>query len=86
MLQERRVTSAGAVTRPCVLRLFSDAESLDQARVPLDILVFEVVEEASSLSDELQEPAARVVVFGVDLEMLGQVSNALAQNRDLHFW
>ena len=54
-------------------------------RVALAILTFEVVEEPPPLTNELQEPATRVMVFGVNFEMFSEVANALTQNRDLHF-
>ena len=86
MRQERRVTGVYEAGLPSVLRLFANAESFDQTGVSLGILAFEVVEEASSPTDEHEKPAARVVILGVDLEVLGQVADTLAQDRDLHFW
>ena len=37
------------------------------------------------LADQLQEPAAGMVVLGVGLEMFGQVVDALGEDRDLNF-
>ena len=68
------------------LRLLADSKTLDEIRVSLGTLTFEVVQEASPLPNELQQPAARVVIFGVSLEVLGQVADALAENRDLNLW
>ena len=44
----------------------------------------EVVEQAAALADHHQQAAARVVVLLVRLEVLGQVGDALGQDRDLH--
>ena len=41
--------------------------------------------QPSSLPDELQQPAARVVIFRVDLKVLRQIADPLAQQRHLHF-
>jgi hypothetical protein len=57
---------------------------LDDSSVSLDILFLEIVEEASTLTNQHQQPSARVMVFGVNLEMLGQVADPLAQNGDLY--
>lgn len=66
-------------------RLLAETEPPDQIGVPIGILALEVVKEAPTLPDKLQEPAARVVIFGVDLEMFGQVADALTEYRNLHF-
>ena len=71
--------------RPGDSRLLADAKSLNEIRVSLGALTLKVVEEAPPLTDEHQEPSARVVIFGVNLEVLGQVADALAEDRDLHF-
>ena len=65
-------------------RLLADPEPRDELRVALGVLTFEVVEEPSPLTDELQEPSTRMVVFGVNLEMIGEVTDALTENRDLY--
>ena len=58
---------------------------LNQTGVPPGIFAFEVVEEASSPADQHEQPAARVVILSMDLEVLCQVADTLAQDRDLHF-
>jgi hypothetical protein len=64
--------------------LAAKSEATDDLPVALDIVVADVVEKATTAPDELQEPTACVVVSFVDLEMLGQVNDALAQDGDLH--
>ena len=52
----------------------------------LYILALEVVEQTSALRDHLEQAAPRVVIFLVCLEMLGQLLDPLAEQRDLHLW
>ena len=79
-----RLASGTSEGQPCVLCLLANAKSLDQIRVAFGILTLHIVEEASPLADEFQKPAARVVIFGVDLEVFGQIADPLAQDRHLH--
>ena len=65
--------------------LLADTEPLDQLGVAVRVLALEVIEQAPALADEFEQPTARVMVFGVRLEVFGQVVDAFAQNRDLNF-
>src|SRR3954463_1301719 len=65
-------------------RLLSDVEALDEVRVPLRVLALEVIEQSPAFTDQHQQSAARVVIFCVGLEVLGQVVDAFAENRDLN--
>src|SRR5687768_10079518 len=65
--------------------LLADAQPLDEAPIPVRVLALHVVEEAAPLPDQLQKPAARMMVLRVGLEMLGQVVDPLAQDGDLDF-
>jgi hypothetical protein len=65
--------------------LFAQPELLNQRPIPLDILVLEVVQEAPPLAHQFDQSPAGVVVFGVGLEMIGQVTDALAQDGHLYF-
>src|SRR5262245_755061 len=62
----------------------ADTELFDDDSIPLRRPGPEVFEEPAPLADEHQEPAARMMVFDVLLEMLGQTVDALAQERYLH--
>src|SRR3954451_7370052 len=53
--------------------LLADAQSRNQRAIAVEILALQVVEQAPALADEPQEPAARVVIFRVGLEVLGEV-------------
>ena len=66
-------------------RLLADAEFRDDRLIPLGIVFLQVVEQATPLADQHEKAAARTVVFLVRLEVLRQLANALAQQRDLDF-
>ena len=65
--------------------LFPDAETLDQFSVPVGVLSLEVIEEATALADELQQPSTGVMILCVRLEVFGEVADSLAEERDLYF-
>ena len=55
-----------------------------EGAVTLDVLSLEVVEEPPSLSHELQEPAARVVILRMRPQMLGQIVDPSGEEGNLH--
>ena len=65
--------------------LFSDVETLDQVRVTMRILGLQVVEQAAAAADEHQQPAARMVILRVRLEVFREVVDAFAENGYLNF-
>src|SRR3954469_19788007 len=60
------------------------AEALDDVAVPLDLGLLQVVQQPAALADEQQQAATAVVVVLVLLEVLGEVADAVAEQRDLH--
>src|SRR5262249_19854080 len=64
--------------------LFAEVEGGHDLAVTVEAGLLQVVQEATALRDELQEPAARVVVLHVGLEVLREVADALAEEGDLH--
>ena len=50
----------------------------------LDVVLGDVVQQTPALADHEQEAAAAVMVALVVLEMLGEVGDALREQRDLH--
>ena len=52
--------------------------------VSFDVLSLQIVQEATSLADHLQEPSARVVVLGMSLEVFGEFLDPPAQNCNLY--
>src|SRR5690606_27699638 len=65
-------------------RSAADAETFDQGLVARLFLLLEVVKKRTALRDELEKPAARVVVLLVRLEVLGEGGDAARENRNLH--
>ena len=47
-------------------------------------MLCKIFEQAAALADHHQQPAARAVIFFVGLQMLGQMVDAMRQQRDLH--
>ena len=65
--------------------LLSQAELADDRAVTLDVVLLQVVQQTSSLTDHLLQTAAAVEVLLVDFQVLGQVSDAAGQNSNLYF-
>ena len=65
--------------------LLADAEFGDDRLIPLGIVFLQVVEQATPLADQHEKAAARAVVFLVRLEVLRQLANPFAEQRDLDF-
>src|SRR5918995_36209 len=51
--------------------LLADPQTPDQVRIPIGILLLQVVQQPAALAHELQQATARVVVLRVRLEVLG---------------
>src|SRR3990172_5983568 len=62
----------------------ADAVLVDDGLVALLVLAFHVVEQLAALAHHLEEPAARVVVLLVRLEVLGEMVDPRGEDRDLH--
>jgi hypothetical protein len=67
-------------------RLTTDAQALNQVLVPFRITAFQVFQEAAPPGDHRQQTPAGMMVFAVQLEMILQLQNALAEDCYLHFW
>ena len=67
-------------------RTFSpaQAERVDQLAVAVEVLALQVIEQRAALADHLQQATPAVVVLVVVLQVLGQVRDALGQERDLN--
>src|SRR5262245_48519777 len=74
-------------TRGCTARSWStpDPQLLDKTPVARLVGAPEIVEQLATLRHELEQPAARVIVLDVGLEMIGQVVDPFGEDRDLHF-
>lgn len=67
-------------------RLLSEAEFMNDGFIALGIVFLQIIQQATPLADQHEKAAARTVVFLVGLEVLRQLTNTLAQQRNLHFW
>src|SRR5689334_4906249 len=79
----RLVRGGGRVAAARVGLAAADAETADQAAVALDVGPLQVLEETATATDQGQKTATRVVVVLVELQVLGQVGDALGEHRDL---
>jgi len=71
-------------TEPVAL-LLADAELGNNGFVPFRVVLLQVVEQATTPAHHHEKSAARAVVFLVRFEVFRQLTNALAQQRDLNF-
>src|SRR5215475_9975513 len=62
----------------------AQAETLDDRAVALDVGLVQVVQQPTTLTHEEQQTTTRVVVVLVLLEVIGQVADAVTEQRDLH--
>src|SRR5262245_19456970 len=64
--------------------LLAEVEPLDEAAVLVRVLIAQVIEQLAPLAHQLEQPAPRVEILDVRLEMLGEAVDALGEERDLH--
>ncbi len=62
----------------------ANAEVCNQFAVTLNIVVFDIVEQPTTLTNQHQESAAAVVIFLVILQVLGEVRDACGKQRNLN--
>ena len=65
--------------------LFADAQPQNDCLVSLGIVFLEIIQQTATLADHHQKAATRGVVFLVGSEVIGELRDAFAQQRDLHF-
>ena len=65
--------------------LAADTQLFDQGLIAALIFPLQIVEEFPARGDQVEQAAARVVVFLVGLEVLGQVRDTLGEDRNLDF-
>ena len=66
------------------LALPAQAELGDEGPVPIDVVAPQVVEQATTSTDEHEQPTARVMVLLVDLQVLREVVDPLGEDRHLN--
>jgi len=67
------------------MSLLADSEPLNNRFIPLRVVPLQVVEQTATLADHHEEAATGGMVLLVRTEVFGKLSNALAQQSDLHF-
>jgi hypothetical protein len=67
------------------LSLLAEAQFGDNGAIALDVLVVQVGQVPSSLSDHLEESPPGVVVMAMDLEVFGEPVDLLCKEGHLHF-
>src|ERR1700690_2735815 len=65
--------------------LLAQTESFDNLAVPIRVATIQIVQQPAPLVDHHDQPAPRSMIFGVGPEVGGQIVDALAQQRYLHF-
>ena len=68
---------------PLLLLLPTKTELRDQRPVPLDVVSSEVVEQPTAPTHEHEQSPTRVMVLLVDLQVLGEMRDAIGEQRDL---
>jgi len=63
----------------------ADAQPVDELLVPVLVGRLDVVEQPAPLAHELEQPAPRMVILGMRLEVIGEIGDALGQDCDLNF-
>src|SRR6185437_11280922 len=63
----------------------TQTQALDQRVVARGVLGLEVIEQTAALADHLEQATTRMVILRVTLEVLGEIADTLAQDRDLDF-
>src|SRR5215216_5596480 len=67
-----------------VIGLIPQAQFLDDFAVVVDISALQVVEQAATLTDHLEEATATVVILLVGAEVVRQIVDALCEQRNLN--
>src|ERR1043165_1256325 len=75
---------------PCSLlrapRLLPYLQTPQQIKILLGIDPLHVIQQAASPTDHSQQPTPTGVVFGVQLQMIGHLGDAIGEQRNLDFW
>ena len=67
------------------LKLLTDTATFDDGTVTFDVVLLEIVQELSSLTDHLLHTSAGVVVLRIASKVLGELSDSLRENGNLNF-
>jgi hypothetical protein len=70
---------------PVVQRVQPQTQLLDQGPIAGQVRGLQVVEQLATAADHLEQAATRMVIFGVGLEVPGQIVDACGEQRHLDF-
>ena len=65
--------------------LLTDIELLNEGAVLVHVLLCEIIEQAATLADHLEQPAAAMVVLRIFLEVRSERVDVGGEDRDLYF-
>ena len=65
--------------------LAAQAQTFDKVLITGLVFAFDIIQKLPARRDHLQQTTAAVVVFFVNLEVLGQCGNAVRKNGNLNF-
>ena len=74
------VPANGWGTRP----LLAETQFLQDRFVPIAFVGSQIIEEPPALADELEQAATGMVILFVNLEVLGQIVDAIGEQRSLY--
>ena len=80
----RRYRNRGADCSPIKRFLLTDTQLSDQSAIAVDVLLLQVSQHGTALTNHLQQAAAGVVVLLVYLQVLGELLDAGGQNCNLN--
>ncbi len=66
------------------LLLLTKTESLDKCTIALDICVLKILKKITALTYHLKKSTSAVVILGVSLHVLSELSDTCSKNRYLY--
>jgi len=66
------------------LRLLAQFQLFGDGLIATDVCRVQIIQQTAALADHHQQPATRTVIFCVFLEVLGEMIDALREQRNLH--
>ena len=69
---------------PRSTRLFAQVQLVDQPFIAIGLRSVQIIEQTPALRDHLEKAATRGVIFGVALQVFGQMLDPAREKCDLH--
>src|SRR5258708_4242643 len=82
-MERERAAQRDSGRRRVSEQLAAEPQLLDQRAVAADVLTGQILQQSPAAADEQQQPVAAVMVVLVHLQVLGQIIDPPAQQRDL---